>query len=105
MTVIPPLPVVTRTSASKCVQLALKTMIATTAPTAQTVMPADTLLGAWRSLHLGVSTVLRGGQTMTPTRLHLAIPVHQAVTQGKATPATASGVLWAHSRQLQVGLV
>ena len=102
-TAIPPLPAATRISASKYVQLAPRTMIATTPPTAQHAIPADTLLEAWPSLHLGVSTVLRARQTMTPTRPRLANPAHPAATQRKATVATASGVPWAPSRQLLAG--
>ena len=77
-------------------------MIATTAPNAQHAMLVDTLLGAWPSLHLGVGTVLRASFTSTPP---LANPARPGATQRKATLATASGVPWAHSRQLLAGPV
>ena len=99
MTAIPPLLAATRISASKCVQLEPRMMTATTAPTAQTVMPVDTLLGAWPSLHLGVSSALQAKRIMTPTRPRLARPAHRVDTQRKAALATASDVRWVDSQQ------
>ena len=94
MTAIPPLHAVTRISASRYVKLAPRIATATTAPTAQPAMPADTRLGLWPSPHLGVSTALQARQTMTPTRPRLARPAHRVDTQRKAALATASDVRW-----------
>ena len=57
-------------------------------------MPANMLLEALPSLHLGVSSALQAKQIMTPTRPRLARPAHRVDTQRKAALATASDVRW-----------
>ena len=74
-------------------------MTAMTARTAQRAMPANTLLEALRSPHLGVSSALQAKRIMTPTRPRLARPAHRVDTQRKAALATASDVRWVDLQQ------